>query len=80
MEYQELIDLCKQAYNNKDLSSAYEFYKQLYQAFNKKLSITLDKQECYQEYFKALEQFTNEQIYKITDYGKMKEQTKYIRW
>ena len=78
--YQEIIGKCKQAYSNKNLSSAYKYYIELYKEFDKNLDNIKDKQKCYQDFYKILEQFTNEEIYSITDYGKRVAHSKCIRW
>ena len=77
MEYQSLIKLCKQAYNKKDLSSAYKYWVMIYEVLDKKLNnIDINNEEerfkCYKEYNDYMEQFADKEVYDITDYGKAK--------
>ena len=77
MEYQNLIKLCKQAYNKKDLSSAYKYWEMIYEVLDKKLNnIDINNEEerfkCYEEYNSYMKQFANKEVYDITDYGKAK--------
>lgn len=77
MEYQNLIKLCKQAYSKKDLSSAYKYWEMIYEGLDKKLNnIDINNEEerfkCYEEYNSYMKQFTNKEVYDITDYGKAK--------
>lgn len=77
MNYQELVNKCKQAYKENDLASAYEFWKKIYDMLDEKLSqfdINDDKQryKCYEEFNMYINQFDNQEVYDITDYGKQK--------
>lgn len=77
MEYQNLVELCKQAYNKNDLSSAYKYWEMIYEVLDKKLSkIDINNKEdrfkCYEEYNNYMKQFTNKEVYDITGYGKAK--------
>ena len=77
MEYQNLIKLCKQAYSKKDLSSAYKYWVMIYEVLDKKLNnIDINNEEerfkCYKEYNDYMKQFTDKEVYDITDYGKAK--------
>lgn len=77
MEYQNLVELCKQAYNKSDLSSAYKYWEMIYEVLDKKLSkIDINNEEdrfkCYEEYNSYMKQFTDKEVYDITDYGKAK--------
>ena len=77
MEYQNLVDLCKQAYNKNDLSSAYKYWEMIYEVLDKKLSnVDINSEEerfkCYEEYNSYMKQFTDKEVYDITDYGKAK--------
>ena len=77
MEYQNLIKLCKQAYNKKDLSSAYKYWEMIYEVLDKKLNnIDINNEEerfkCYKEYTDYMKQFADKEVYDITDYGKAK--------
>lgn len=75
MEYQNLVELCKQAYNKSDLSSAYKYWEMIYEVLDKKLGkIDINNEEkrfkCYEEYNNYMKQFTDKEVYDITDYGK----------
>lgn len=77
MEYQNLVKLCKQAYSKKDLSSAYKYWEMIYEVLDKKLkNIDINNEEerfkCYKEYNCYMKQFTDKEVYDITDYGKAK--------
>lgn len=77
MNYQELVNKCKQAYKENDLTSAYEFWKKIYNVLDEKLSqfdINNDNEryKCYEEFNKYISQFDNQEVYDITDYGKQK--------
>lgn len=77
MNYQELVNKCRQAYKENDLASAYEFWKKIYDMLDEKLSqfdINDDKQryKCYEEFNMYINQFDNQEVYDITDYGKQK--------
>lgn len=75
MEYQKLVDLCKKAYRNGNLSKASEYWDMIQEMFNKKLNMidTNNKKErfeCYEELDNYIGQFSNKEVYDITDYGK----------
>lgn len=77
MEYQNLVELCKQAYNKNDLSSAYRYWEMIYEVLDKKLgkidiNNEVERFKCYEEYNNYMKQFTNKEVYDITDYGKTK--------
>lgn len=77
MEYQNLVELCKQAYNKNDLSSAYKYWEMIYEVLDKKLgkidiNNEKDRFKCYEEYNNYMKQFTNKEVYDITDYGRAK--------
>lgn len=77
MEYQNLVELCKQAYNKNDLSSAYKYWEMIYEVLDKKLgkidiNNEVERFKCYEEYNNYMKQFTDKEVYDITDYGKAK--------
>lgn len=77
MEYQNLVELYKQAYSKKDLSSAYKYWEMIYEVLDKKLNnIDINNKEerfkCYEEYNDYMKQFADKEVYDITDYGKAK--------
>ncbi len=77
MNYQELIDKCKKAYTDKDMDLAYKFWCDIHDLLDNKLN-EFDKYDdenrhkCYQEYHDFMQQFTDDEVYTITDYGKEK--------
>lgn len=77
MNYQELVNKCKQAYKENNLTSAYEFWRKIYDILDERLSkfdIKNDEErnKCYEEFNKYMKQFTNQEVYDITDFGKQK--------
>lgn len=75
MNYQNLVDKCKKAYKEKDLTSAYKFWEKIYDILDERLNkfdIANDEKrnKCYQEFNKYMKQFTDDEVYTITDYGK----------
>lgn len=75
MNYQNLVDKCKKAYKEKDLTSAYKFWEKIYDILDERLNkfdIENDEErnKCYQEFNKYMKQFTDDEVYTITDYGK----------
>lgn len=73
--YQETIDKCKKAYKEHNLNLANQYWEKLYEILDSKLENANnleDRQNVYSEHFKYMQQFTNEEVYKITDYGKEK--------
>lgn len=77
MNYQELVDKCKKAYTDKDMGLAYKFWCDIHDLLDNKLN-EFDKYDdenrhkCYQEYHDFMQQFTDDEVYTITDYGKEK--------
>lgn len=77
MNYQELVDKCKKAYADKDMDLAYKFWCDIHDLLDNKLN-EFDKYDddnrhkCYQEYHDFMQQFTDDEVYTITDYGKEK--------
>ena len=73
--YQETIDKCKKAYKEHNLNLANQYWEKLYEILDSKLENANnleDRQNVYDEHFKYMQQFTNEEVYKITDYAKEK--------
>lgn len=71
--YQKLVDKCKQAYNNGNLEQASIYWKEIYNLLDKELDKAKDKRQrfyAYKKYNSCMEQFTNEEVYAITDYLK----------
>ena len=73
-DYQKLVDECKKAYADNDLSKAWTLWEQI-----NDILLTLDEFEeddkvnrhfVWETYDKYMKQFTNEEVYGITDYGK----------
>lgn len=76
--YQELVNKCKQAYKEKNMLIASTLWKELYSLLYSKLDNATDENariELFREYDKYMEQFTNDEVYDITDY--LKEQYYY---
>lgn len=77
MNYQELVDKCKKAYIDKDMNLAYKFWCDIHDLLQEKLD-KFDKYDdenrhkCYQEFHDFMQQFADDEVYKITDYGKEK--------
>lgn len=75
MNYQELVDKCKEQYNNKDLEGACKYWCDIHDLLDTKLN-EFDKYDeknrykCYQEFHNYMQQFSDDEVYKITDYGK----------
>lgn len=71
--YQELVNKCKQAYKEKNMLVASQLWKELYNLLDSKLDNTTDENtriEFFKEHSKYMEQFTNDEVYDITDYLK----------
>lgn len=80
--YQETIDKCKKAYKEHNLNLANQYWEKLYEILDSKLENANnleDRQNVYSEHFKYMQQFTNEEVYKITDYGKEKAYRQMLR-
>lgn len=73
---QELVDLCKKAYAEKDLESAYKYWSEIYDLFlptDEKEYNALSSEERFERFKmqqKYMDQFSDEEVYAITDYGK----------
>lgn len=76
MNYQELVDKCKKAYADKDLKLAWQLWEELGKIIDKLDEIDIKDDEkrnaIFEEYHSYTEQFTNEEVFGITDYGKQK--------
>ena len=73
--YQTLIDKCKKHFKKGDLKNAYKYFCDINDLLFKKLDEydkydEKNKQKVYQEYHDYMQQLTNNEVYKITDYGK----------
>jgi len=82
MTYQELVNACKSAYERKNMRDAYEYWKQLHNLLEEKQNAydTTDDEnrfKCFSEFEDYMRQFTDEEVYKITDYGREQEYRKY---
>lgn len=79
---QDLVDRCKEAYANNDLKTANELWTKLYDLFipeNEEEFRALSDEERTHRFAtqqKFMDQFTDEEVYAITDYGKRKEYRK----
>ena len=77
MNYQELVNACKKAYADKDMNKANELWCAIHDLLDKNLN-EFDKYDdenrhkCYQEFHDYMQQFTDDEVYSITDYGKAK--------
>ena len=90
-EYQELISKCKQAYKEHDLRLAYTYWVQMHEILSKKIEdvenikdlssaeLELKKRDIYFEFFDCMEQFSNNEVYDITDWGKKIEYSREVR-
>jgi len=77
MNYQELVDKCKNAYKDHNLLLAYTYWKKIHEILDNKLdkydeSDQENRYKCYAEFDKYMDQFASQEIYDITDYGKEK--------
>ena len=77
MEYKELVDKCKQAYKDNRLDNAWEYWCGIHDILDKKwkelgTDDKTNRYKCYQEFHDYMQQFTDDEVYTITDYGKQK--------
>ena len=77
MNYQELVNVCKKAYADKDMGLAYKFWCDIHDILDKKLDEVEkyddeNRHKCYQEFHDFMQQFTDDEVFGITDYGKEK--------
>ena len=75
-EYQAEVDKCIDAYNNKDLDTAYKAWCQLHEILDNKLDAAGPKDEerfpLYKEWQTYIDMIPKDMMYEITDYGKNK--------
>lgn len=77
MNYQELVNKCKKYFADKDMENAYKIWCDIHDLLDKNLN-AFDKcddenrYKCYQEFHDYMQQFTDDEVYSITDYGKAK--------
>lgn len=77
MEYKELVDKCKKYFADKDMENAYKIWCDIHDLLDKNVN-AFDKcddenrYKCYQEFHDYMQQFTDDEVYTITDYGKQK--------
>lgn len=75
-KYQELVDKCKQAYENNNLKLAYKYWCDIFDTTLDELDKCgrdddIKTYKIWSKHNEYLKQFTNEQVYAITDFGKM---------
>ena len=73
--YRTLIDNCKNYFNNGDMKNAWKCWCEINDLFLDNLDKydtheEEERKKVYSEYYYYMEEFANEEIYKITDYGK----------
>ena len=72
--YQELIDKCRKAYQDKKIAVAYKYWEEIHELLSKKLDECGEDQnkrwQVYAEYHDNIMQIPNQEVYDITDYGK----------
>ena len=72
--YQELIDKCRKAYQDKKIAVAYKYWEEIHELLSKKLDECGKDQnkrwKAYAEYHDSINQIPNQEVYDITDYGK----------
>lgn len=79
---QNIVNGCKEAYANNDLETAYDLWSQLYDLFipesEEEFRALSDEERTHRfvTQQKFMDQFTDEEVYAITDYGKRKEYRK----
>lgn len=75
-EYQAEVDKCLDAYNNKDLDTAYKAWCQLHEILDKRLDSAGPKDDdrfpLYKEWQTYIDKIPSDIMYEITDYGKNK--------
>lgn len=77
MNYQELVNKCKKAYKDNILGLSYKYWCDIHDILDKRLSEfdlydDENRYKCYQEFNNYIKQFTDEEVFRITDYGKQK--------
>lgn len=77
MNYQELVNKCKKAYKENILGLSYKYWCDIHDILDKRLNEfdlydDENRYKCYQEFNNYIKQFTDEEVFRITDYGKQK--------
>lgn len=77
MNYQELVNKCKKAYKDNILGLSYKYWCDIHDILDKRLNEfdlydDENRYKCYQEFNNYIKQFTDEEVFRITDYGKQK--------
>lgn len=77
MNYQELVNACKKAYAENKMSVAYDYWCKMYDLLDEKQSEfdktdDINRFKCFSEFDDYMKQFTDDEVYSITDYGKAK--------
>lgn len=76
MNYQELVDKCRKAYADKNLELAWKLWEDIHTIICELDTIDIADDEkrkaVWEKYHSYMEQFTNDEVYGITDYGKQK--------
>lgn len=74
MEYQELINKCKEAYKQINLEKAWKYWVEIYDKASSKFEKCEENSnefyKAYEEFQNYMRQFTDDEVYTITDYGK----------
>lgn len=67
----ELVELCKNSYKENNLQLAYKYWCEIYELHSvKNFNSEEEKTKSMIQLYKTLELFSDEEVYKITDYGK----------
>ena len=74
-KYQVLIDKCKKHFKEGDLKHAWKYYCDINDLLLKRLAKynkydEENRKRIYQEYHDYMQQLSDNEVYKITDYGK----------
>lgn len=77
MNYQELVNACKKAYAENKMSVAYDYWCKMYDLLDEKQNEfdktdDINRFKCFSEFDDYMKQFTDDEVYSITDYGKAK--------
>lgn len=75
MSYQELVNECKKSYAECSLNGAYHYWEEIHNLLLSKLNKCSSEDErhaMYSEFHNYMQQFTDDEVYDITDYGKAK--------
>lgn len=82
MSYRELIDNCKKAYKEHNMTLAYQYWCKIFELLEQKLKSVNneeDRTKYYTEHFEYMREFTDNEVYDITDYGKENSYKKMFR-